>query len=138
LTRSDSCYCRYIVYHYCLRFDRGDVHVVVVIFSTNTVWGLTEEWFMLLSYCLSLLFKVWQRSGTCCCRYNVYHCYLRFDRGMVHVLVVILYSIIDYVCQRSNSCCFGWLHCLPLLFSLTEEWFMLWLLYCLPLLFKAR
>jgi len=24
----------YIVYHYCLRFDRGVVHVVVVILST--------------------------------------------------------------------------------------------------------
>jgi len=27
----------YIVYHYCLRFDRGVVHVVVVILSTITV-----------------------------------------------------------------------------------------------------
>jgi hypothetical protein len=49
----------YIVYHYCLRFYRGVVHVVVVILSTITVYGLTEEWFMLLFlYCLPLLFKV--------------------------------------------------------------------------------
>jgi hypothetical protein len=40
-------------------FDRGVVHVVVVILSTITVSGLTEEWFMLLLlYCLPLLFKV--------------------------------------------------------------------------------
>ena len=47
-------------------------HVVVVIFSTITVSGLTEEWFMLLLllYCLPLLFN--------------------FDRGVVHVVVVIL------------------------------------------------
>jgi hypothetical protein len=35
-----------IVYYYCLRFDRGVVHVVVVILSTITVLGLTKEWFM--------------------------------------------------------------------------------------------
>ena len=33
----------YIVYQYSLRFDRGVVHVVVVILSTITVYGLTEE-----------------------------------------------------------------------------------------------
>ena len=32
-----------IVYHYFLRFDRGVVHFVVVIFSTITVLGLIEE-----------------------------------------------------------------------------------------------
>ena len=38
----------YIVYHCCLRFYRGEVHlVVVVIVSTITVRGLTEERFML-------------------------------------------------------------------------------------------
>ena len=42
-----------------LRFDKGVVHVVVVIVSTITVLGLIEEWFMLLLlYCLPLLFKV--------------------------------------------------------------------------------
>ena len=46
----------YIVYHYCLRFDRGGVDVVVI-FSAITVLGFTE-WFMLLLYCLPLLFKV--------------------------------------------------------------------------------
>jgi hypothetical protein len=35
-----------LFYHYCLSFDRGVVHVVVVMFSTITVYGLTEEWFM--------------------------------------------------------------------------------------------
>ena len=34
----------YIVYHYCLRFDRGVVNVVVVILSSITVYGLTDEW----------------------------------------------------------------------------------------------
>ena len=49
----------YIVHHLCLRFDRGMV-VVVVILSTITVLGLTEEWLMLLLllYFLPLLFKV--------------------------------------------------------------------------------
>jgi hypothetical protein len=38
----------YIVYHCCLRFYRGEVQlVVVVIVSTITVRGLTEERFML-------------------------------------------------------------------------------------------
>jgi hypothetical protein len=65
----------YIIYHYCLRFDRGVVHVVVVIFGTITVSGLTEEWFMLLLllYYLPLLFK--------------------FDRGVVHVAVFILSTL---------------------------------------------
>ena len=63
------------------------VHVVVIL-STITVYGLTDEWFMLLLlYCLPLLFKVWQRSGSCCC-YIVYHYCLRFDRGVVHVILV--------------------------------------------------
>jgi len=43
----------YIVYHYCFRFDRGMVHVVVVILSTITVDGFTEEWFMLWLVILS-------------------------------------------------------------------------------------
>ena len=78
-------------YHYCLRYDRGVLHFVAVILSTITVYGMTEKWFMLLLYCLPLLFKVWQRSGSCCCCYVVYHYCLRFDSGMVHVVVVILY-----------------------------------------------
>jgi hypothetical protein len=46
-------------YNYCLWFDREVVHVVVVIFSTSTVYGLTEKWFMLwLLYCPPVLFKV--------------------------------------------------------------------------------
>jgi hypothetical protein len=68
--RSGSCSCCYIVHHYCLRFDKGVVHVVVIL-TTITVLCLTEEWFMLLLlYWLALLFKVWQRSGSCfCCCY---------------------------------------------------------------------
>jgi ABC-type polysaccharide/polyol phosphate export permease len=113
---SGLCCCCYIVYHYCLRYDREVVHVVVVIFSTITVSGLTEEWSMLLLlYCLPLLFKVWQRSGSCCC-FIVNHYCLRFDKGVVHV-VVILSTITIY--------------------GFTEEWFMLWLLYCIQLLFMA-
>ena len=39
----------YIVDHYCLMFDRGAVHIVVlVILLTITVCGLTEKWFVLL------------------------------------------------------------------------------------------
>ena len=37
----------YIVYHYCLRINRGVAHIVVVILSTITLYGLTKEWFML-------------------------------------------------------------------------------------------
>ena len=51
------------------------VHVVVT-FAIITVLGFTEEWFMLL-----LLF--------------CYHYCLRFDRGVVHV-VVVAYSINHY------------------------------------------
>ena len=40
---------RYIVNHYCFIFDRGVVHIVVaVILLTITVCSLTEEWFILL------------------------------------------------------------------------------------------
>jgi hypothetical protein len=85
--RNGLCCC-YIVYHYCFRFDRGVIHGVVIL-STITVYGLTEEWFMLLSYCLPLLFTVWQRSGSCCCCYIVYHYCLRFDRGVFHVVVIL-------------------------------------------------
>ena len=97
--KSGSCFCCYIVYRYCFRFDRGVLHVIFVILSTITVLGLIEEWFMLLLlYCIPLLFKV--------------------DKGVVDVVVVILSKIS--------------------VLGLTEEWFMLlWLLYCLLLLFKV-
>jgi hypothetical protein len=78
----------YIVYYFCLRFDRGVVHVVIL--SIITVLGLTEEWFMLLMlYCLPLLIKVCQMSGSCCCFYIIYYCCLRFGRREFHVVVVI-------------------------------------------------
>jgi hypothetical protein len=90
--RIGSCCC-YIVYYYCLRFDRGVVLVVVLILSTISVLVLTEEWFILLFlYCLPLLFKVWQRSGSCSW-YIVYHYCFRFDREMVYVVDVILSTI---------------------------------------------
>ena len=40
-------------------------------------------------YCLPLLFKVLQMCGSCCCCYIAYHCCLRFDRGEVHVVVIM-------------------------------------------------
>ena len=61
-----------------------------------------------LLYCLPLLFKVSQRSGSRCGCYNVYHYCLWFDTGVVHVVVVILSTITIY--------------------GLTEKWFTLWLL----------
>ena len=46
------------------------VYVVDVILSTITVYGLTDEWFMLLLlYCLPSLF--------------------RFDKGVVYVVVIL-------------------------------------------------
>ena len=48
------------------------VHVVIIL-SIDNVLGLTEEWFMLLLF--------------------FYHYCLRLDRGVVHVLVVILSTI---------------------------------------------
>jgi hypothetical protein len=81
----------------CLRVGREVVHVVVAILSTITVYCLTEGRFMLLLHCLSLLFKVLQRSGSCCC-YFVYHYCLRFDIGVVHV-VLVGYSIYHF-CLR--------------------------------------
>jgi hypothetical protein len=108
----------YIIYHYCSIFDRGVVHVVVVILPTITFQGFTEEWFMFcLLYSLPSLFTVLQRSGSCCFCYIVYHYCLRFDRGVVHVLVVILSTIT--------------------VLHFTEEWFMLLLLCCIPLPFKV-
>jgi hypothetical protein len=48
----------YVVYNDCFRFDRGMVHVAVVLLSIITVSVLTDEWFMLLMvYCLPLLFN---------------------------------------------------------------------------------
>jgi sugar phosphate permease len=71
------------------------VHVDVIL-STITVSGFTEEWFMLVLYYVPLHFKVLQRSGSCCCCYIVYHYCSRFDRGVVHVVVVILSTITVY------------------------------------------
>jgi hypothetical protein len=48
-----------IVDHYCLRFDRGVVHIVVaVILLTITISCLTEEWFILLWLAILLTITV--------------------------------------------------------------------------------
>jgi hypothetical protein len=130
-----SCGC-YIFYHYCLIFDRGVIHVVFVILSAITILFLAAKLFMSLLYCLPLLCKVWQRSGSCCCCYIVYHYCLRIDRGVVHVTVGY---IVYYFCLRFNR---GVINVVVVILftitvlDLTEEWFMS-LLYCLPLLFKV-
>jgi hypothetical protein len=43
---------------------------------------------LLLLYCLPLLFKVSQRSGSRFVFYIVYHYCLRFERGMIDVVVI--------------------------------------------------
>jgi hypothetical protein len=92
--KSGSCCCCYIVYHYYLRLERGEVNVVVVILSTIAVCGLIEKWFILsLLYFLPLLFKVWQKGGSCCCCHIVYYYSLTFGRSVVHVVVLILSTI---------------------------------------------
>ena len=98
-------------------FERGVVHVVAVILSIITILGLTEEWFMLLLlYYVPLLFMISQRSRLCCsCCYIIYHYCFRFYREVIHVVVVILYTITVQ--------------------GLTEKCFMLLLLYYIPLLF---
>ena len=57
----------YIVYHCCLRFDRGEAHVVVVILSTIAILGLTGERIVLL----------W-----------LFYCF-RFDKGVGYVVVIV-------------------------------------------------
>jgi hypothetical protein len=117
---------------------------------------LTEKWFTLwLLYCLPLLLKVWQRSGSCSCCYIFYHYCLWFDRRVVDVVVVIFstssaydltekwFTLLLYflpllfkVWQRSSSNCGCYIvnyYCL----RFDKEWFMLLLLYCLPLLFMV-
>jgi len=70
------------------------VHVVVVIRLALLfkVWqrsGSCFRWF----YCLPLLFKVWQRSGSCCCYIVHLYCF-RFYRREVHLVVVVILSTI--------------------------------------------
>ena len=71
---------------------------------------------LLLLYCLALLFKVSQRSVSCCC-------------GWLWCLPLLF-----KVLQRGGSCCCCYLYIINV-YGLTEEWFMLLLLYCLSLLF---
>ena len=77
-----------------------------------------------LLFCLALLFKVLQRTGTCCCSRIVYHycvvlteewfifgCYfvyhycLRFDRGVVHFFLLFCLPLLFKILQRSGWCC---------------------------------
>jgi hypothetical protein len=92
---SGSSCCYYVVYYYCLRFDKGVVHVALVGYSIyHYPLMFDREWFLwLFLYCLPLLFNIWQRSGSYCCYFIVYHYCLRFDRGVVHVVLVILSTI---------------------------------------------
>ena len=92
--RSCSCCCCYIVYHYCLRFERRVVHVILVDYIVYHYCLRFDRGevhvFIILS---TITFKIWQRSGSCCYCYIVYQYSLRFDRGVVHVVVVILATI---------------------------------------------
>ena len=120
------------------------VHVVVVILSTITVSGLTEEWFiLLLLYCLPLLFKVWQRSGSRC--FGWLYCLQLLILGLIEewFMLFLLYilPLLLKVWQRSGPCCgcyivyhyslifwqrsgscFSWLYCLPLLFKVLRRY----------------
>jgi hypothetical protein len=93
--RSGSCCGCYIFYHYCLWFDRAVVHVVAILY-TSSASDLTEKWFTLLLYFLPLLFKVWLRSSSRCGCYLVNHYCLRFDKGVVHVVIIIFSTITVY------------------------------------------
>jgi hypothetical protein len=158
------CWGGYITDHYSLRFDRGVFHVVeVVILLIITVGGLTVECFMLLRwlYHWPLLFEVWQRSVSCCWGgYITDNYYMSFNRGVVHVVeVVILLTIAIWGLTEDCFVLLRWLHCwnyclkfdsrvfhavkvLILLtitiWALTGERFMLlrWLYYW-PLLFEV-
>ena len=99
--RSGSCCGCYIVYHYCLMFDRGVIHVVFVILSAITILFLAAKLFMSLLYCLPCCWCYivyhcclrFDRRGSCCGYYIFYHYCLMFDRWVVHVVVVILSTI---------------------------------------------
>ena len=69
-----SCYC-YIVCHYCLRIDRGLVHVGVG--------------YIVYQYCL----RFDRGMVHVLVGYIVYHYCLRLDRGVVHGGVVLLSTI---------------------------------------------
>ena len=78
------------------------VHVVVVILSTGTVYGLTEEWFMLLLlYFLPLLFKD--------------------NRGEDHVVVVVVILSTITVLDLTEEWFMLLLYCLSLLFNVYQK-----------------
>ena len=119
------CWGGYITDHYSLRFDRGVFHVVeVVILLIITVGGLTEECFMLLRwlYYWPLLFEVWQRSVSCCWGgYITDNYYMSFDRGVVHVVeVVILLTITVWGLTGECFMLLRWLYYWPLLFEVWQ------------------
>jgi len=114
LQRSGSCCGCYIVYHYCLRFYREVVHVLVVILYTITEYHYClrfdrGSFILWLLYCIALLFKVWQRGGSCCGCYIVYHYCLRFDRGGFMLWLLYCIPLLFKVLQRSGWCCGGYI-----------------------------
>ena len=80
----------YIVSHCCFRFDRGVVHVVVLdILSAIAVLGLTEEWFMLCQPVVLGLTEEWFMLWWLVILSALLAVLsARFDRGVVHVVVV--------------------------------------------------
>ena len=76
LQRSGSCCC-YVAYHYCLRFNIGVVHVVLVGHS-------------ICHYCLRFDRGV---VHVVLVGYIVYHYCFRFDKWVVHFVLVILSTI---------------------------------------------
>jgi hypothetical protein len=71
----------YIVDHYCLRFDREVVHIVVAGYVVD-------------HYCL-----MFDRSGSYCCDcYIVDHYCFMFDRGVVHIVVAVILLTITVSC----------------------------------------
>jgi hypothetical protein len=81
--RSSSCCCWYIVYHYCLRFDRGVVHALLY-HTLNSNGRQYNNKMNHSSQTLNSNGRIYN---------NAYHYCLRYDRGVVHVVVVILSTI---------------------------------------------
>jgi hypothetical protein len=146
---------RYIVDHYCLRFDRGVVCIVVIRYIVDH-YCLTESGLYCCDslYCWPLLFEVWQRVVCIVViRYIVDHYCLRFDREwFVLWWLVILLTTTVWGLTESGLYCGDWLYCWPLLFEVWQrvvcivviryivdhyclrfdrEWFVLWWLVIL-------
>jgi hypothetical protein len=123
----------HIVDNYCLRFDRGVVHVVIghiednyclrfdtgfmlwlVIMTTTTVWGLTEEKFMSLWLVISSTTTSWSLTKHWCMLWFVTlsttTVWVLTEERLVLLLLVILSTncclMFDsrVICVVSNSC----------------------------------